>query len=141
MFGHDVKIKQKQPVFSNINIPIVRQISIYFHVNGFFFFSRHCLWLLVLLLLLDIFCAICTHTHNEIESLLFSILQFHISLLLALRARWLFFFVYSFFLRRHSFFFSNNSISHLTNTLTLTNNSIGMDKKTIIINAFSFICS
>lgn len=68
MFGHAVNIKQinkqtkKRTVFSNVKMPIAHQISICFHVDGFFFHSRCCL---LLLLLYVFFTVLFTNTARE----------------------------------------------------------------------------
>lgn len=135
MFGHAVNIKQinkqtkKRTMFSNGKMPIAHQISICFHVDGFFSLS-----LLFIVVVTVRFTVLFTNTARE------TFIVYNLTVLLFVvhdTAGTLVFFIHHLRRRRrrcHSFFFSNNSISHLTNALTLNKQQYRKN-----MYAFSFI--
>lgn len=137
MFGHAVNIQtnmeKKRAMFSNIKIPIAHQIR-----SDQYLFS--CWWLffsldIVCCCYCDCFyCFFSFSGYLQILSerdrlLLLTILQFYFLLCRDAAGTFVFFLFIRLLIlrRRHSFFFSDNSISHLTNALTLANN--GIEKK------------
>lgn len=106
------------------------QISICFHVDGCFFLLT--LFVVVIVIVFTVFFSFSGYLQILSERdrlLLLTILQFYFLLCRDAAGTFVFFLFIRLLIlrRRHSFFFSDNSISHLTNALTLANN--GIEKK------------